>query len=124
MIQKETLIQITDNSGALLAKCIETYKKPTATLGDIVLISIQKLNPKRGGLNKKKIKKGELFYCLIVRVKKEKSRKDGSFISFKENAGILLNKQKNPIASRAFGVTSQEVRKTSIKAASLFSKII
>lgn len=121
MIQTESIINIVDNSGAKFAKCIQISKKKKAFLGDIIIVSIQELDSKKGF---GKIKKGEIFHCLLVRTKYRFLRKDGTFLKFNENAGILLNKQLNPIGSRFFGYSIRELRKKYIKIVSIFEKII
>lgn len=121
MIQKETLLNITDNSGVKVVKCLEVLKKPFGVLGDIAVVSVQELDLKRGT---GKIKKGEIFLCVIVRTKSTFCRADGSAIYFSENAGVLVNDQLTPIGSRIFGSTIRELRYKHMKIVSLFENII
>lgn len=122
MIQPETYVEIIDNSGAKIAKCIQIpKKKKKAKIGDIIIVSIQELDLNKGF---GKIKKGEIFKCLIIRTKFKTTRKDGNIIQFNENAGILLNNQNMPIGSRSFGYALQEMRTNYLKIMTIFDNII
>lgn len=103
MIQKNSLINISDNSGARVVKCIHVYKKKIATIGDLILVSIKTYNPE------KKIKKGELHIALIIRTKKEKFY-NNRYYKFSDNAGVLLNKKLLPLATRLFGPSLKLIR--------------
>jgi large subunit ribosomal protein L14 len=106
MIQQESILQVADNSGAKTVKCIKVlggYKKKNATLGDILITSIQELRNKSKITSK--VKKGEIYKALVVRIKKTLKKKDGTIISCnkrtkKNNAIILINKKGNPIGTR------------------------
>ena len=103
MIQKGTLVFVSDNSGARLAKCIHVYKKNVAYIGDYILVSIKTYNPE------KKIKKGELHLALVIRTKKEFFY--GSvFFSFNDNAVVLVNKKYLPLGTRLFGPSLKNIR--------------
>jgi len=123
MIQKGTLLKITDNSGVKEVKCIQVLKKKQGSLGDLAVVSVQKLDPKKGS-KLKKIKKGEIFFCLIVRTKVKFLRQDGCKLKFLENSGVLLNNQFNPLGSRSTGPTIRELRKHHVKILSTFEKVI
>lgn len=103
MIQKGTIISISDNSGARLVKCIHVYKKKIATIGDYILVSIKTYNPE------KKIKKGELHLALMIRTKKEFFFGD-VFFSFSDNAAVLMNKKYLPLGTRLFGPSLKLIR--------------
>lgn len=112
MIQQQTIIKITDNSGAKTAKCIKVlsgFKKRYAYLGDLIVVSIQKLRNKTK--SKSKVTKGNVMKALIVRTKTKHKKKDGSTIYMGENSAVLLNKQSNPIATRLLGPVSKSLRK-------------
>lgn len=106
MIQPQTILKAADNSGAKTVKCIKIlggYKKKYATLGDIIVISVQKLRNKAKLTSK--IKKGGVYKALIIRTKKKKNKKDGTFtfLNLKTtltNAVVLINKKGLPIATR------------------------
>lgn len=106
MIQKETFLEVADNSGAQLLQCIHlhgsTYKK-FAYVGDQIKCAVKKAIP--GG----QVKKGEVVDAVIVRVRKEHRREDGSYVRFGENAAVII-KDKQPIASRIFGPVAREIR--------------
>lgn len=103
MIQKGTILFISDNSGARLAKCIHVYKKKFAKIGDYILVSIKTYNPE------KKIKKGELHLALVIRTKKEIFY-NGAFFSFSDNAAVLMNKKYLPLGTRLFGPSLKSLR--------------
>ena len=103
MIQNGTIVYISDNSGARLAKCIHVYKKKFATIGDYILVSVKTYNPD------KKIKKGELHLALMIRTKKEFFY-NSAFFSFSDNAAVLMNKKFLPLGSRLFGPSLKNIR--------------
>jgi len=104
MISVGTTFKCSDNSGAILIKCIKIYKrKKKGFIGDKVLAVIVTYNPK------KKIKKGEMHKVIIVRTK-FKSKVNNSYYNFSDNAGVILNKKDLPIASRLFGCTTRLMR--------------
>ena len=97
MIQPQTILTVKDNSGAKLVKCIKIlggFKRKFAKIGDIIIISIQKLKNKSKTITK--IKKGEMYRALIIKTKRQIKKKDGLIIVFRENAISLINKQNNP----------------------------
>ena len=107
MIQMQTKINVADNSGARKVQCIKVLggsKKRSATIGDIVVVSVKDAIPKG------KVKKGDVFKALIVRTKKDFSRVDGSVIRFDKNAVVLLDKQGDPVGTRIFGPVTRELR--------------
>ena len=98
---------VADNSGARKIQCIKVLggtKRRFASIGDIIVVSIKDAIP-RG-----KVKKGEIFKAVVVRTKKDFSRADGTSIRFDRNAAVLLDKQKDPIATRIFGPVTRELR--------------
>lgn len=106
MIQQESILQVSDNSGAKLLKCIKIlggYKKKNAKVGDIVVTSVQALRNKSKITSK--VKKGEVYKAFLIRTKKRLIKKDGTLISCSKrgkraNAAVLLNKKSNPIGTR------------------------
>lgn len=108
MIQKESFVEIADNSGAQLGKCIHLHgstRKRFAYIGDRIKIAIKRATPTG------QVKKGEVVDAVIVRTKKEFRRDDGTYVRFGENAVVVL-KDGQPIASRIFGPVAREVRTT------------
>ena len=111
MIQPQTTLRIVDNSGAKTIKCIKVlggYKRKIAFIGDIIIASVQELRNKYKISSK--VKKGEVVSDLILRTKKTKRRKDGSFICFDKNCAILINKSDKPLGTRIFGSIPKELR--------------
>jgi len=107
MIQMQSHLFVADNSGARRIQCIKVLggsKRRFASIGDIVVVSIKDAIP-RG-----KVKKGDVYKAIIVRTKKDFSRKDGSSIRFDQNAAVLLDKQEEPIGTRIFGPVTRELR--------------
>src|SRR6476469_6502804 len=108
MLQVRSLIKIADNTGAKIVNVFSVNGKNArrfAGVGDIVAGSVRQVSP--GG----QVKKGDKVYALIVRTKKEIRRKDGSYIRFDENAGILVDKEKGePKGTRIFGPIAREIR--------------
>ena len=106
MIQQQTVLNVSDNSGAKLVKCIKVlggFKKKTAGIGNIIVVSVLKLRNKSKKVSK--VKKGEVLKALIIRTKFKKLKSDGSYIWFGNNSVSLLNKQNKPIGSRVLGPT-------------------
>jgi large subunit ribosomal protein L14 len=116
MLQKESYLKAADNSGAKQLQCIHiigSTRKRFAYVGDRIKCSVKSAIP-RGA-----VKKGEVVEVVIVRVKKEHRRKDGSYIRFSENAGVIV-KDGKMIGTRVFGPVAREVRASGfVKVASL-----
>lgn len=114
MIQIQSLLNISDNSGCKLGRCIKIqkgFKNRWSSCGDLILVSIQKLK-KIKKVKKKKIKKGEILNAIILRTKSKYQRKNSNFIKFNENSIGLLNKQLRPIGTRIIGPVLRELRKS------------
>lgn len=112
MIQQESILKVADNSGAKTVKCIKVFggfKKRYARLGDIIAISVQQLRNKSKSTSK--VLKGGVFRALVVRTKKQYTKKDGSSFLLEENAVVLINKQGNPIGTRVLGPISKVLKK-------------
>jgi large subunit ribosomal protein L14 len=107
MIQKQSYLEVADNSGAKELMCIQvkgSTDKRYAYLGDRIKCSVKKAIP--GGM----VKKGDVVDAVIVRTAKEVLREDGSYIRFGENAAVILNKDGEPIATRIFGPIARELK--------------
>lgn len=107
MIQVETRLEVADNSGARELQCIKVLggsKRRYASVGDIIVVSV------KGALPKGKVKKGDVYFAVVVRTKQAIRRQDGSEIQFDRNAAVLINKQKEPIGTRIFGPVTRELR--------------
>ena len=107
MIQPRSIVRITDNCGAKIGrifKVLGSSKKRYAEIGDLVVLSVQKAEPR------KTIKKKDILQAVVVRQTKAFRRKDGSYIRFDENAVVILEKgKKEPIAGRIFGPIPREM---------------
>ncbi len=107
MIQPRTIVNIADNSGAKIGrifKVLGASKKRWAELGEVVVLSVQKAEPR------KPIKKKDVLHAVVVRQTKPTKRKDGSYVRFDENAVVIIEKgKKEPIAGRIFGPIPREV---------------
>ncbi|KAL4925008.1 mitochondrial 54S ribosomal protein uL14m [Aspergillus undulatus] len=117
MIQLKTLLNCIDNSGASVVECVNVLKKKrAATVGDRIVIVVQKqrsfgaegTNANTGIANK--VRRGDIRHAVVVRVKKEMQRPDGSLVKFDDNACVLVNKSGDPIGTRMNGVVAQELR--------------
>ncbi len=107
MIQVETKLDVADNSGAKIVRCIKVLggsRKRYATIGDLIVVSVQEAIPHS------KVKKGEIYRAVVVRTKKEVGRPNGSYIKFDTNSAVLLNKNMEPIGTRIFGPVARELR--------------
>lgn len=107
MIQTKTKLKVADNSGAKIAECIKVFPKSgynNASVGDIIVVSIKK------AISKKKVKKGQVTFAVIVRTKKNINRNDGSNVKFSDNAVVLLNSSLVPIGTRIIGPIVHELR--------------
>lgn len=107
MIQPRSIVKITDNCGAKIGrifKVLGSSKKRYAEIGDLVILSVQKAEPRKA------IKKKDVLQGVVVRQVKAYRRKDGSYIRFDENAVVILEKgKKEPIAGRIFGPIPREL---------------
>jgi large subunit ribosomal protein L14 len=109
MIQPRSIVKIADNSGAKIGrifKVLGSSKKRYASIGELVVLSIQKAEPRKA------TKKKDVVYGIVVRQKAPFRRKDGSYIRFDENAVVLVMKdakKKEPTAGRVFGPIPREI---------------
>lgn len=122
MIQMQTRMKVADNSGAKEVMCIKVLggsKRRTASIGDIVVVSI------KSALPTSKIKKGEVAKAVIVRTIRTVKRSDGSYIRFDDNAAVLINTAKEPVGTRIFGPVARELRaKQFVKIVSLAPEVL
>ena len=121
MIQQQTILKVSDNSGAKTAKCIKVLggsKKKVGYVGDTIVVSIQQLRNKSKKTSK--VKTGEVYKALIIRTKKKiKHNNKITFTFFNDNAISLINKQNNPIATRIFGPVSKKIKQKHLKFATI-----
>lgn len=107
MIQPQTIVKITDNSGGKVGRVFKVLggsKKRYAELGELVILSVQSAEPRKG------VKKKDVVCGVVVRQKKAYRRKDGSYVSFDDNAVVIIDKDKRePKANRVFGPIPREL---------------
>lgn len=121
MIQLLSRIKPADNSGAkgLLVIGISTKLGKTASVGDVVKCSVKKADPNGSVKDKEKVN------VLIVRTKKEIKRKDGSYIRFDDNAGVIIDKNGLPKGTRILGPIAREIKELGYtKIASLAREVV
>ena len=107
MIQQETKLRVADNSGAREILCIRVKggsHRRYAGVGDVITATVKQATP-RGG-----IRKGEVVEAVVVRTRKQLGRADGTYISFDENAAVLIDNANNPRGTRIFGPVARELR--------------
>ena len=128
MIQKESRLEVADNSGAKVAMVIGVLCVSTATgrftrasmgVGDRVICAIKDAIPNG------QVKSGDKAEAVIVRVKSPTRRSDGSYVRFDSNACVLVDKEGNPKGTRIFGAVARELReKNFMKIVSLATEVI
>ena len=107
MIQMQTVLDVADNSGARRVMCIKVLggsKRRYASVGDIIKVAVKDATP-RG-----RVKKGDVYNAVVVRVAKGVRRADGALIKFNNNAAVLLNNKLEPMGTRIFGPVTRELR--------------
>ncbi len=107
MIQMQSMLEVADNSGAKRVQCIKVLggsKRRYAGIGDVIRITIKEAIPNS------RVRKGDVFFAVVVRTKKGVRRSDGSLIRFDRNAVVLLNAQLQPVGTRIFGPVTRELR--------------
>lgn len=122
MIQMQTRLLVADNSGAKEVMCIKVLggsKRRTASIGDIIVVSIKDALPNA------KVKKGDVAKAVIVRTKHMIRRSDGSSIRFDDNSAVLIKPDKEPVGTRIFGPVARELRaKKFVKIISLAPEVL
>ncbi len=110
MIQVGSILKVSDKTGVSLVKCIKVYgpmKKKIAYIGEVILVSVKHINPKKFKkmklFKKKRYMKGTLHRALIIRSKKNFKRSNNVYIKFNENCVVLVNKRTVPISNRVYG---------------------
>ena len=122
MVQMQTYLKVADNTGAKEIMCIRVLggtRKRYARVGDVIVASVKKSTP--GGV----CKKGDVVKAVIVRMRKQKRRPDGSYIRFDDNAAVIINDAKMPKGTRIFGPVARELReKDFMKIVSLAPEVL
>jgi len=107
MIMEQTMLDVADNSGAKMAKCIKVLggsKRVYASVGDIIVVAVKKAIPNGT------VKKGDVAKGVIVRTKKNIRRDDGSYLKFDRNAIVIVDDDGSPKGTRIFGAVARELR--------------
>ena len=107
MIGMQTRLDVADNSGARKLQCILPRGGDVgdkAGLGDIVMASVKEAAPDSN------VKKGSVVRAVVVRMRKETRRSDGTYIRFDQNAAVLVSEIGEPIGTRVFGPVARELR--------------
>jgi len=107
MIQERSVLKVADNSGAKVVRCFRILggtRHRYAGIGDIVVASVQSAEPR------KPVKKKDVVKVLVVRTKNALRRSDGSYVRFDENAVVLIDAKKEPVATRIFGPLPRELK--------------
>jgi large subunit ribosomal protein L14 len=122
MIQMQTYLDVADNTGAKQVQCIKVLggtNRRYAGLGDIIVASVKKAMPGS------EVKTGTIVKGVIVRVKKNTRRADGSYVRFDRNALVLVDAEGNPKGTRIFGAVARELRdRNFMKIISLSQEVI
>ncbi len=108
MVQHRSMLNVADNTGAKLLQCIHVHGghgKRYGRIGDLLTCVVKEAAP-RGT-----VKKSDIVHVVLVRSRKEVRRKDGTYIRFSENAGVIVDKKsKDPKGTRIFGPVARELR--------------
>ena len=107
MIQQESRLKVADNTGAKEILCIRVLGgsgRRYAGIGDVIVATVKDAIP--GG----NVKKGDVVKAVVVRTRKSTRRADGSYISFDENAAVILKADGEPRGTRIFGPVGRELR--------------
>src|SRR3954466_10646569 len=107
MIQAESRLKVADNSGARDVLCIKVLggsRRRYARVGDVITASVKSATP--GG----NVKKKEVVQAVVVRTTQPTRRADGSQVRFDDNAVVIVDKNKQPRATRVFGPIARELR--------------
>ncbi len=122
MIQQETRLKVADNTGAKEILCIRVLggsRRRYARVGDVIVATVKEAVPGAP------VGKGDVVRAVVVRTRKETKRKDGSSVSFDDNAAVLINETGNPRGTRIFGPVARELRdKNFMKIVSLAPEVI
>lgn len=116
MIQAGSILKVVDKTGVTLVQCIKVigpYKKRIAFLGDVIIVSVKRLNPKKfknvKWFRRKRYLKGTLHRALIIRSKVNYCRTPGVFIRFNENSVVIVNRRVVPLSNRVYGPVLREL---------------
>jgi large subunit ribosomal protein L14 len=115
------MLVLADNSGAKKLQIIGVPGRVgiVASLGQVVLCVVKGADPNGAVTDHEKVN------VLIVRTRKEVGRRDGTYIRFDDNAGVVIDKQGLPRGTRILGPVAREVKEAGYnKIASLAREVI
>jgi large subunit ribosomal protein L14 len=121
-VQMRSMLDVADNSGARKLQMIlplggASGKK--AGLGDVITAAVKEASPDG------QVKKGKVVKAVVVRLRKEARRRDGTYIRFDQNAAVLINDAGEPVGTRVFGPVARELReKKFLKIVSLAPEVL
>jgi large subunit ribosomal protein L14 len=129
MIQQHTMLDVADNTGARTAMCIKVLggsRRHYASLGDIIVVVVKKVQPGSEFMTtNKKDKKKLICHGVVVRTRKPVRRADGSWVRFDSNAVVLVTPEHEPRGTRIFGPVARELRaKGFMKIVSLAAEVV
>lgn len=107
MIQERSILKVADNSGAKTVRCFRILggtRRRYAGIGDMIVASVQVAEPR------KQLKKKDIVRVVVVRQRNPLRRADGSYVRFDENAVVVVNTKKEPVATRIFGPLPKELK--------------
>jgi large subunit ribosomal protein L14 len=107
MIQQESRLNVTDNSGAKEILCIRVLggsRRRYAKVGDVIVATVKQASPNGT------VKKKSVIRAVVVRTRNQIRRKDGSTIKFDDNAAVVIGDDNQPRATRIFGPVPRELR--------------
>mmetsp|Transcript_14098 Transcript_14098/g.19585 ORF Transcript_14098/g.19585 Transcript_14098/m.19585 type:complete len:141 (-) Transcript_14098:94-516(-) len=100
------VINCADNTGAKNLYIISVYRVggrlnrlPSAGVGDMVMATVKKGKPE---LRKK------VHPAIVIRQRKAWRRKNGTYIHFEDNAGVIVNEKGEPKGSAVTGPLAKE----------------
>lgn len=128
MIQKESKLDVADNSGAKTVAVIGIlggstargkHSRRSAGIGDRVVCSVKRALPNSD------VRTGDKVRAVIVRTAYPTRRDDGSYVRFDSNACVIIGDDGNPRGTRIFGAVARELRERSyMKIVSLASEVV
>ena len=122
MVQQQTILNVSDNTGAkkiMVIRVLGGSRRRFGKIGDIVVASVKEAIPNGN------VKKGDVVKAVVVRTRKELKRADGSYIKFDDNAAVILNSALEVRGTRIFGPVARELRaKNFMKIVSLAPEVL
>ncbi len=122
MIQNRSIVNVADNSGArtaMVIRCFGGGNRKYAGIGDMIKCVVKEATPNMT------VKDGDVVFAVVVRTRKPLRRPDGSYVTFDDNAVVVISEDKNPRGTRVFGPVARELReKDYMKIISLAPEVV